>query len=569
VCELAGQTSEGAGSGEGTVKIKQKLARLFASALVRSGKARWALAGVLVLGLAAKVPPIMAQPPQSDVAASKMPEKSYMAKSALYLPVIVDDRARSGLREILLYVKDGPNSPWLLKLKAPPSQTGFEYRLPQDGEYWFNVVTVDQSGKATPADVAAEPPAVIVVLDTCGPQVELKPLPQSAANPDGQCVKCEVHDANPNPFQTHFEYQTGDRVWRSLEPMPNQTDCFCIPHQAVLTGLVKVTCCDKAMNTTVKEFNLTMLGGANSSADVATASPKTVQQAGFVQETPAVVHESHSSVAAGSKPEENTKAGATPAKLKNAASQCPEKMPMTSDSTVQEVKGTCELTTHFKPNDAKWMLVNQRHVSLEYQIQDEGKSGVGKVEVWITEDSGKTWDVLCDDPDKKSPIAFTLPHEGVFGICLVVTNGRGFGGNPPKSGDAPDYIVELDTTKPRAELRSVKLGPSDDNACLDIVWQADDKNLSSTPIDLFYSVSPEGPWTPIAKGAANSGKYRWYLPQEVCREAYVRMDVKDMAGNCTRCEVNEPVILDDMSRPRAIIHGISTVVPAVGHTGGN
>ena len=78
-----------------------------------------------------------------------------------------------------------------------------------------------------------------------------------------------------------------------------------------------------------------------------------------------------------------------------------------------------------------------------------------------------------------------------------------------------------------------------------------DKNLGTLPIDLFYSVNPQGPWTPIAKGVANSGKHRWYLPAEVRGQAFVRMLVTDMAGNTTRCEGSQATTMDDLSRPAA------------------
>ena len=154
-----------------------------------------------------------------ETAGAKMPEKSYMAKNALYLPVIVDDRARSSLREIHLYIKDGPSGVWRLAEKASPAKTGFEYRLPQDGEYWFNVVTVDNAGNATPADVTREVPAVIVVLDTSAPQIDLKLMADCPACAEGICVKCEVKDANPNPYRKpNSNTQTQDQVWRPLDP---------------------------------------------------------------------------------------------------------------------------------------------------------------------------------------------------------------------------------------------------------------------------------------------------------------------------------------------------------------
>ena len=48
-----------------------------------------------------------AQLPMGDHSAMKLPEKTYMTKGEMKLPVIVDDRVRNTIREIQLYVKDG------------------------------------------------------------------------------------------------------------------------------------------------------------------------------------------------------------------------------------------------------------------------------------------------------------------------------------------------------------------------------------------------------------------------------------------------------------------------------
>src|SRR5262249_30338227 len=67
----------------------------------------------------------------------------------------------------------------------------------------------------------------------------------------------------------------------------------------------------------------------------------------------------------------------------------PPDMPMPSQPALpgcDQVKKSC--------TSGKLLLVNNPHISMAYRIEDEGKSGVGKVEVWITKDGGRTWDVL-------------------------------------------------------------------------------------------------------------------------------------------------------------------------------
>jgi hypothetical protein len=206
-------------------------------------------------------------------------------------------------------------------------------------------------------------------------------------------------------------------------------------------------------------------------------------------------------------------------------------------------------------------LVNNSHVFLQYQIDNTGPSGVGAVEVYLTRDKGQNWTKIGEDADHKSPIELDLPGEGLFGVSLVVSNGRGFGAAPPAPGDAPEWWIEVDVTKPTAELSNVVPGKGNDAGAVLISWAVRDKNLSATPIDLYYALAPEGPWQPIAKGVRNDSPYRWTVPTNLGPEAYIRLVAHDTAGNATQTETTQPVTLDDMSRPRGRVTGVSTTAP--------
>ena len=51
-----------------------------------------------------------------------------------------------------------------------------------------------------------------------------------------------------------------------------------------------------------------------------------------------------------------------------------------------------------------------------------------------------------------------VEEEGLYGFRLVLTNGAGVGGKPPRSGDAPDIWIYVDLTKPTARIVSVEPG---------------------------------------------------------------------------------------------------------------
>jgi hypothetical protein len=210
------------------------------------------------------------------------------------------------------------------------------------------------------------------------------------------------------------------------------------------------------------------------------------------------------------------------------------------------------------------VLVNNRRVFLEYRIEQQGPSGVGRVEIWCTHDHGQTWKKLGEHRDGSSPAEALLPADGVYGLSLVVSNGLGFGAQPPITGDTPDWWVEVDTVQPTAQLTEVRMARQDGPA-VEIGWTSQDRNLGTAPVELAYAVTRQGPWVPIAKGLKGDGQYRWVPPADIGQQAFLRLTVRDLAGNTTTTETTQPVALDDLSRPRAYIAGISTeggVTPA-------
>src|SRR5207237_10854941 len=114
----------------------------------------------------------------------------------------------------------------------------------------------------------------------------------------------------------------------------------------------------------------------------------------------------------------------------------------------------------------------------------------------------------------------------------VVGNVTGYGAIPPARGDAPDWWVVVDCTRPEAELLGVRPGGSKaELGSYLILWKAADQNLKPQPIDLFLASSRHGPWLSLARGLPNTGSYRWVVPEQLSGEFFLRMEVTDLAGN--------------------------------------
>src|SRR5262249_57619763 len=104
-------------------------------------------------------------------------------KPVFRLPFKLTESERQKLREVQLYVKAGAE-PWAVRDAVPPSQAGFVFRAPQDGEYWFSIVTVDKNGVASPADPSREDPARVRVVATQPPDINpFLPAPPTPPRP--------------------------------------------------------------------------------------------------------------------------------------------------------------------------------------------------------------------------------------------------------------------------------------------------------------------------------------------------------------------------------------------------
>jgi hypothetical protein len=466
-------------------------------------------------------------------------KKTYTTNTRFHLPVDIEQRTRAGLAEVCLYVRINGGD-WVREAVKDPQVTSFTYTAPQDGEYWFHLVTIDRLGKMNPPDLTREPPGLQVVVDTKEPELLLQPwvLPDTGE----ACVKCEMKDANPDLSSVKLIYRGNDGHDRMLEALPNNPGVFRVPTEAY-GHPVHVTGKDLCNNAAVREY---VLQPANTEVRTPAPSPSVKSESSSVppsrSEMPAIYK--------GEPPAFKT----IPAPALNEA---PASTPHTSTvSSPPPVPGMPDLA-----GPAGCKLLNTLSASLDYHIDQVGQSGVAKVEVYVTPDRGATWQRLCEDPDRRSPVEFTLPGEGVYGIKLVLTNGNGLGGMPPAKGEQPTSYIEVDTTSP-----TVQLHPIDSNAkdgCLDIRWKARDKNLGSEPVTLFYKTRPEERWVVMAKNVKNDGVYHWAFPRDSGAQFYVKIEVADSAGNVGRAECAEPIALD-MTVPSASVINISGVQPRHG-----
>ena len=225
---------------------------------------------------------------------------------------------------------------------------------------------------------------------------------------------------------------------------------------------------------------------------------------------------------------------------------------------MNQVSAPRKFVPPFSNDKTQTLSVNTRRFNLNYDVQAIDPSGVGKVVLWSTRDSGRTWNSLAVDPDNASPFPVEVDAEGIYGFRVVINSRDGITGKPPVSGDEPDITVQVDLSIPKVALTSAPYGSGADVGKLIIHWNAFDEHMTERPIRLAYSPTSDGPWTTIKDRLRNTGSYAWKVPAQVPQEIYLRIEAQDVAKNKGIYQLTSPIDISGLV-PRGRILGVDPV----------
>jgi hypothetical protein len=200
-------------------------------------------------------------------------------------------------------------------------------------------------------------------------------------------------------------------------------------------------------------------------------------------------------------------------------------------------------------------FVNTNRISFNFKIEDVGTSGVSAVELWYTEDQGRTWRKHPEPLGNQPPYVVSVEGEKLYGFTLIAKSGVGKGEEPPRKGDPPQVYVQVDTKKPEVRLDSAKVASGYEGNTLTIAWSARDQFMRPQPITISYCERIGDDWKPIARDIENTGRYVWKLPTDVPPRMLIRVEAIDRAGNVGSDETKEEVIVD-LKVPRVINIGV-------------
>lgn len=202
--------------------------------------------------------------------------------------------------------------------------------------------------------------------------------------------------------------------------------------------------------------------------------------------------------------------------------------------------------------------VNSRKFEIEYDVSSASIETLAKIEMWLTRDGGQTWALNGLDDDRRSPHRVVVNDDGVYGFRMVVETVGGLRSAEPRSGDMADVWIGIDTVKPTAQLLPIDPAQNTSPGQFTIRWQAEDARLGLRPVTLSFGVEATGPWSPIASGLDNTGRYDWRVDARIPSKIYLRLEVRDEAGNVTSVVSAEPVSLEYL-RPKGKILNVRPV----------
>ena len=449
----------------------------------------------------------------------------YMKQRGFLIPISVKAESRANVRELVLYLSRDEGRTWEINNRALPNAKEFSFQSPSDGMFYFSVAVIDQKGQMDPPDPYKSRDVMKVYIDTTKPVVRIMAADRVA---DEILVSWEAQDEKPEPTSLKLEWRLASgSQWTPLPIQPgirgNQRVRPGVPGDVVL----RLSMRDLAGNESSEER--TVPGATmTTSLDRAANQGNLIPAGGQEYLPPPLPTPGPAAVA--------------PSPVMRQPEPAPYSSPMPTRGALPPLQ-----------------IVNKKSLKLGFDVSKVGPSGLGSVDIYVTTDEGATWTMSKADPavslpvsaelrgvgPQKGTVTVALPNDGViYGFYLVVKSRAGLGKAGPKTGDAPQVRIEVDTTQPVAELYQPQPDSTRPSALV-LTWKAEDRNLgTNNPISLEWSEQGRD-WHSIGETTLpNTGRFTWTVPANIPPKVFLKLTVRDTAGNVAVAQTPEAQMID-------------------------
>jgi hypothetical protein len=544
----------------------------------------------------------------------------YSNASKFKIPFQLDQNEleKIGATEIQLYASQNMGASWRLHESVEPAASDFMYEAAADGVYWFSVRTKTSSGLTYPAGphqaglkvvvYTAKPAFMLDVTEVEPGRIELD-WDITDDNLKLESLKLELLDPKLNQWDI-VEFRSaksGKTSWNvskaglvevrgSVRDIAGNTTE--IATQTIISGKMPFGSPMESRSRPIaadESSKAQMLSNQPIEVEVIPNRPRSILTSNQSQEIVLPKHlekipeqslrpdeqlvlpRLEDAIRNGTLPERNSSPEVLPLKkltpadvsiknlypqeqtLKRMESESIDNNQLKSIQPIDSLKKMESVLEQPQPTQFRTgHLVNSSTFRIAYELEDVGPSGVSKIELYITENGGTSWFHYGSDNDRTSPIVAKVPRDGNYGFSFRIRNGAGLVATPPQPGERPEINVSVDQTAPTANLEPIQQGQALHQNQIVIKWNASDRELDENPIALYYATQETGPWELIKGWTANSGTLPWTVPSAVQSNFYIRLDVRDAAGNITRID-GETAYTVDQSRPKARITDVESL----------
>ena len=452
-----------------------------------------------------------------------LPSSPIFTRQTLFsIPFRVDasDPASRDVAEVQLYVSTNRGASWRLYTHAEPQRGSFSFRAGGDGEYWFAIRTVDRAGQLHPDSVTG--PGLRVVVDTIAPQMTL----EARAGDGGQILArwqvTEPH-LNPESLRHPVPHRAGSALADGGHRPP--------PRRSPRASRAAKRRGGPRGNSS----------GSRSAAKWPTwpaippsATPRSSPDRARFRARRR--RRAPRRLRPGRGPSRRSPLRAMPPAAGGRRPEASSATPRRDDPVairIHPVSGgraagpDADRGSPFPgvPAGQRPHMVNSMRLELRYEIEPDAprrKSGGPATAA----KPGKAW-----APSSSGGACSSSPCPAKASTAFVSPPAQA----PDRPGHRPwparllprqarpaELWVGVDLTKPNARILSVRPLAGPQAGQVDIRWEADDSALAPGPVSLAYGPSRDGPWTPIAAGLENTGRYTWWMDGHVPTRTYLR-----------------------------------------------
>jgi hypothetical protein len=541
-------------------------------------------------------------------AAGAMPKLLATRQNVFSIPFRVDPPVQGdrGPTEVELYASADSGANWHFVQKVSAEKGHFLFRAGGEGEYWFSIRTIGRSRQVGPPRI--ETPGLRVVVDRTAPVLEI----HADEDPSGAInVQWQFAERYPDLDTFKIQYRADPSgSWQDVlidHESSNSAGSTCNGRVSWSVGMlqgsthveIRAELADTAGNRGVTHGRVALTQNASSTpppTDYA-FSDEDAHRVGAARggESSAGWRSSSASPPVASTEQGSSPPPGEPWEISRYTSSAGDAVRESGSSGEEVISGISPNTAvsgqlHPRvqsqyvpsteatetpsplgpPEGQDLRMVNATEFELEYEVATN--ADVAQVELWVTRDGGQSWRRHGADEDGQSPMLASVNDEGVYGFRIVPVGAQAIPSQTPRSGQTPDLWIAVDLTSPQARIISADEGREDQAGKLVIRWEAEDGYLAAQPVSLFFQETRGGPWSVIAMGLENVGQYVWPMDMGVSETIYLRLEVRDQAGNLGVDEAAQPILLGGARPPvqirdvRPVHHDVAEVAtdPASG-----